>query len=111
VLKACLERWSFVDRWMERILFWVALLYLGPWLWRKYMAKSRGPVAGSGAPGGADPSGRSAGVPRLAEPMVRCPECGTHSPISDTILMGNQRFCNADHARRYAARPVGRESR
>lgn len=41
-------------------------------------------------------------APELAEPMARCACCGAYSPRGDTIEMYQHRFCNAEHARRYA---------
>jgi len=64
-------------------------------------------AANGGANGAA--SGKSAG--QLPEPMIRCVECGVHAPKSDSVLVAGQTFCSHDHAKRYAARPSGRDAR
>jgi uncharacterized protein len=43
--------------------------------------------------------------------MVRCAVCGVHAPRSDSVVVGAQAFCSAEHARRYMARAGGRDGR
>ncbi len=66
--------------------------------------------ARTGANGGAN-AGANAAPPQLADPLVRCAQCGVHTPRSESIVVAGQRFCSADHARRYADSPMGRDAR
>ncbi|CAD6556839.1 PP0621 family protein [Paraburkholderia sabiae] len=70
-----------------------------------------GARANSHASGQANGSANGKSAPRLAEPMIRCAECGVHAPQSDSVLVAGQTFCSHDHAKRYAARPTGRDAR
>jgi uncharacterized protein len=95
---------------MQRIFFWIVLLFVGQWLWRRERqqrakdAAQASRTAWSTGPG----AGEAA---RLPEPMVRCAECGAHAPLSDSLVVGARHFCSPEHARLHAERPVGRESR
>jgi uncharacterized protein len=119
---------------MRQILLLVLLFVVGQWLvkaLRRADARTaqRPDAAGnarqtSGAPGagrapGGAPNGTPGGArgtaPRLlAEPMIRCAECGVHAPQSDSVSSGGEVFCCSDHAQRYAARVAqarGRDGR
>ena len=50
---------------------------------------------------------RAGNTPSLAEPVVRCAACGVHAPRSESVLVDEQYFCCAEHARPYAARAAG----
>jgi uncharacterized protein len=64
----------------------------------------------NGAGGAASGAGRPAnGQGALPEPMVRCAECGVHAPRSESVSVGAQTFCSAEHARAYDARKSGQE--
>jgi uncharacterized protein len=65
----------------------------------------------SGAAGNGNGAARPAQAPQLAEPMIRCVECGVHAPKSDSVVVAGQPFCSAAHARRHGARPTGRDAR
>jgi uncharacterized protein len=73
--------------------------------------------AGADARTGARANGQASGsangkpAPQLAEPMIRCAQCGVHAPKSDSVLVAGQTFCSHDHAQRYATRPTGRDAR
>jgi uncharacterized protein len=72
--------------------------------------------AGAGARTGARANGHANGSAngkpaQLAEPMIRCAQCGVHAPKSDSVLVAGQTFCSHDHAQRYATRPTGRDAR
>lgn len=58
---------------------------------------------GAGASAG-NPAGSASGKNALPEPMVRCVECGVHAPRSESVSVGTQTFCCAEHARVYDAR-------
>ncbi|WP_322062354.1 PP0621 family protein [Paraburkholderia sp. J63] len=79
----------------------------GPGAWRAGSGPGTagGPFGanGAGASGG-HPAGNSAGSGALPEPMVRCAECGVHAPRSESVSVGAQSFCCAEHARVYDAR-------
>jgi len=50
-------------------------------------------------------------VLQLPDPLVRCAECGVHTPKSEAIVAAGHRFCCSDHAQRYATHPTGRDAR
>jgi uncharacterized protein len=102
---------------MQRIFFWIVLLFVGQWLWRRERRQRGKDAPLEGARPGSD-SGRRPGwppqgaaAPRLPEPMVRCAECGAHAPLSESVVVGARHFCSAEHARIHADRPVGRDGR
>jgi uncharacterized protein len=104
---------------MRQLLLLILLFFIGQWLVKTIRradanAARRGPSRSSGAAdaaGAAGPGARATNEPRLAEPMVRCTDCGVHTPKSDSVVVAGQHFCCAQHAQRYAARPTGREAR
>jgi uncharacterized protein len=101
---------------MRQILLLILLFFASSWVARKLrQAQARaGRDAGQGS-GGA-PGYGGAEAPRgntqtLPEPMVRCAECGVHSPRADAIAAGGEYFCSAEHAQRHAARATDRDAR
>jgi uncharacterized protein len=105
---------------MRQILLLIILFFVGQWLvkaLRRHDAHSAqrtgagGARGASGAAGNGDGAARPAQAPQLAEPMIRCVECGVHAPKSDSVVVAGQPFCSAAHARRHGARPTGRDAR
>ncbi|WP_420887377.1 PP0621 family protein [Burkholderia vietnamiensis] len=47
----------------------------------------------------------------LPEPMVRCAECGVHTPKGDAVAGGGEYFCSAEHAQRHRARASDTDAR
>ncbi|MDE1143488.1 MAG: PP0621 family protein [Paraburkholderia tropica] len=64
---------------------------------------------GSNGAAGAAGARRGNGQGALPEPMVRCAECGVHAPRSESVNVGAQSFCSAEHARVYDARKSGQD--
>jgi uncharacterized protein len=100
---------------MQRILFWLALILLINWWWRKnsralaqrmrdqFDAHARG-QAGSGRPAGQRPHAPPPqAVADQVEPMACCAQCSTYVPISEAISVGARHFCCAEHARQFAS--------
>jgi uncharacterized protein len=107
---------------MRQIFLLILLFFVGQWLVKALRrseasrTSARTGAGGQAAPGAQGPSGangnaKTNGAARLAEPMIRCSECGVHAPKSDSIVVAGQPFCCNDHARRHAARPTGRDAR
>jgi uncharacterized protein len=109
---------------MRQILLLILLFFVGQWFvktlrraqpqarpgadprqqgsgaWRANGA-ANGANSGAGTNAGTN-AGKSGGA--LAEPMVRCAECGVHAPRSESVSVGTQHFCSAAHARAYDVR-------
>ncbi|MDP9650864.1 PP0621 family protein [Paraburkholderia strydomiana] len=105
---------------MRQIFLLIILFFVGQWLvkaLRRHDAHSAqrtgagGARGASGAAGNGNGAARPAQPPQLAEPMIRCVECGVHAPKSDSVVVAGQPFCSAAHARRHGARPTGRDAR
>ncbi|MGE8165938.1 PP0621 family protein [Paraburkholderia sp. NPDC080076] len=106
---------------MRQIFLLILLFIVGQWLvkaLRRHDAQASqrsGTSAGGakGANGANAPNGgaRAAAPAQLAEPMIRCVECGVHAPKSDSVVVAGQPFCSAAHAQRHGARPTGRDAR
>lgn len=111
---------------MRQIFLLILLFIVGQWLVkalrradaaRTSARAGAGGDAGANARTGARPNGQANGQPnakapgQLAEPMIRCAQCGVHAPKSESVLVAGQTFCSHDHAQRYAARPTGRDAR
>jgi uncharacterized protein len=111
---------------MRQIFLLILLFIVGNWLVKAIRradanASSRSGGAHTGAAGtqraangtghGAAGAAHSSEAPQLAEPMIRCAECGVHAPKSDSVVVAGQPFCSTDHAHRHAARPTGRDAR
>ncbi|APA86585.1 deaminase [Paraburkholderia sprentiae WSM5005] len=102
---------------MRQIFLLILLFIVGQWLVKALRrhdaqtAQRTGARAANGA-GAANGGARaSKEQPQLAEPMIRCVECGVHAPQSDSVSVAGQVFCCAAHAQRHGARPSGREAR
>ncbi|MGH8782792.1 PP0621 family protein [Paraburkholderia sp.] len=101
---------------MRQLFLLIVLFFVGQWLvkaLRRADARTAQRSGGSGSAGNPGSgqtagAGSGAGAPhapaQLAEPMIRCVECGVHAPKSDSVVVAEQAFCCADHARRHAAR-------
>ena len=102
---------------MRQIFLLVLLFIVGQWLvkaLRRHNAQTAQRTGARGADGASAAHGGAAssnGQPQLAEPMIRCVECGVHAPESDSVVVAGQPFCSADHAQRHAARQSGRDAR
>lgn len=98
---------------MRQLLLLILLFFAGQWLFKTLKRANSTP----GAPGGGAQPGARAGrggatqAPALPDPLVRCAECGVHTPTSEAVVLAGDRFCCADHARRHSARPSGRDAR
>ncbi|WJF89903.1 PP0621 family protein [Paraburkholderia bonniea] len=95
---------------MRQIFLLIVLFFVGHWLSRK-LKRAQGRQEPHSRPNQASGTASSPGTPRLAEPMIRCAECGVHAPKSDSVTVAGQAFCCADHAQRHAARSAGRDAR
>jgi uncharacterized protein len=110
---------------MRQIFLLILLFIVGQWLVKALRRADASRTARTGANtsgeagagsnantrtgSGRGPNGKS--PPQLAEPMIRCAECGVHAPASESVLVEGQPFCSHDHAKRHAARPTGRDAR
>jgi len=107
---------------MRNFFLLIVLFFVTQWLLKKLRRANERTQAGSRPASGADSqtaggSARArnraapADAPQLPDPLIRCAQCGVHTPRSESIVAAGQRFCCADHARRHAARPTGRDAR
>jgi uncharacterized protein len=105
---------------MRQIFLLILLFIVGQWLvkaLRRHDAQTaQRNGAGANSANGADAKGANGGArpteaPQLAEPMIRCVECGVHAPKSDSVVVAGEAFCSAAHARRHGTRPTGRDAR
>ncbi|MFM0046146.1 PP0621 family protein [Paraburkholderia sediminicola] len=111
---------------MRQIFLLILLFIVGQWLvkaLRRHDAQASQRAGGAGANGAAGAKGQSGpnggargpasaqAQPQLAEPMIRCAECGVHAPKSDSVVVAGQPFCSAAHAQRHGAHPTGRDAR
>jgi uncharacterized protein len=116
---------------MRQILLLILLFIVGQWFFKslrnsQHSRPGADPRQGAWRPGsgpfgsqdsqgtqGANGAGASAGNARgksaLPEPMVRCAECGVHAPRSESVSVGAQTFCCAEHARVYDARTTSQD--
>ncbi|MDP9158079.1 MAG: deaminase [Pseudomonadota bacterium] len=106
---------------MRQIILLIFVFFASQWLFKKLkraQAAAGGAQAGAGNGAGngtgsarasRGPSASSA--PQLPDALVRCAECGVHTPSSDAVVAAGHRFCSVDHAQRHAARPTGRDAR
>ncbi|WP_281687543.1 PP0621 family protein [Pseudomonas citronellolis] len=67
---------------MVRLLFWILLIALIWWLWRKATRPQRPPQAPLDDP---------------AEPMVRCAQCGVHVPRANALQHEQRWYCSQAH--------------
>jgi uncharacterized protein len=102
---------------MRQIFLLILLFIVGQWLvkaLRRHDAQASqrtGAGGAQGTNGGARGANAPQAQPQLAEPMIRCAECGVHAPKSDSVVVAGQPFCSAAHAQRHGARPTGRDAR
>ncbi|MFM0554080.1 PP0621 family protein [Paraburkholderia sediminicola] len=106
---------------MRQIFLLILLFIVGQWLVKALrrhdaQASQRSGSGANGAAGAKDANGPNGGArasapAQLAEPMIRCVECGVHAPKSDSVVVAGQPFCSAAHAQRHGARPTGRDAR
>ncbi|WMY08688.1 PP0621 family protein [Paraburkholderia phenoliruptrix] len=102
---------------MRQIFLLILLFIVGQWLvkaLRRHDAHTAQRTGADGARGAADNrngAARQSATPQLAEPMIRCVECGVHAPKSDSVVVAGEAFCSAAHAQRHGARPTGRDAR
>jgi uncharacterized protein len=106
---------------MRQIFLLILLFIVGNWLvkaLRRADSRTSSRTGASSSDAGAQRAGKGAAgargpsaTPQLAEPMIRCAECGVHAPESDSVVVAGQPFCSADHAQRHAARQSGRDAR
>ena len=101
---------------MRQLLLLLFVFFASQWLFKKLKCAQTAAGAQTG-PQGAGSTRASHGpsastsAPQLPDPLVRCAECGVHTPSSEAIVAAGQRFCCSDHARRYAGHPTGRDAR
>ncbi|KMZ13556.1 Pyrimidine deaminase [Candidatus Burkholderia humilis] len=103
---------------MRNFFLLIVLFFVTQWLLKKLRranerAQADAQSAGAGSArtrNGPDASAGNA-PPQLADPLIRCAQCGVHTPRSESIVAAGERFCCAEHARRHAARPTGRNAR
>ncbi|CAG9252586.1 Pyrimidine deaminase [Burkholderia diffusa] len=103
---------------MRQILLLILLFFAGSWLTRKLRQAQEHAQARNGRGGGFDGAPGNAGTARpngdarsLPEPMVRCAECGVHTPKGDAVAAGGEYFCSTEHAQRHGAHASGRDAR
>jgi uncharacterized protein len=97
---------------MRQLLLLIFVFFASQWLFKKLKRAQTAAGAQTGPQGAARASrGPSASPPQLPDPLVRCAECGVHTPSSEAIVAAGHRFCCGDHARRYAGHPTGRDAR
>ncbi|WP_233803452.1 PP0621 family protein [Paraburkholderia sp. HP33-1] len=99
---------------MRQIFLLILLFIVGQWVVKALRRHDAQRTAAHGAKGTGTANGgarSSEGQPQLAEPMIRCVECGVHAPKSDSVSVAGQTFCCAAHAQRHGARPSGRDAR
>lgn len=110
---------------MRQILLLILLFFVGQWFvktLRRAQPQARSGTdprqpgqpqgawrANGGAQGNRANGANGANAGALAEPMVRCAECGVHAPRSESVSVGAQSFCSAAHARAYDARKTGQD--
>ena len=93
---------------MRQLLLLILFILGARWLVKLQRAgQARTHARGEAQWGASAARGKPAASPSLAEPVVRCAVCGVHAPRSESVLVGQQYFCCAEHARPYAARAAG----
>jgi uncharacterized protein len=105
---------------MRNFFLLIVLFFVTQWLLKKLRranARAQADAPGSTRTAGDGPTRARSGTakasppPQLADPLIRCAQCGVHTPRSESIAVAGERFCCSDHARRYSARPTGRDAR
>ncbi|CAN7463709.1 PP0621 family protein [Caballeronia sp. LjRoot31] len=101
---------------MRQLLLLIFVFFASQWLFKK-LKRAQAAAGAQAGPQGAGATRASQGpaasrsAPQLPDPLVRCAECGVHTPKSEAIVAAGHRFCCTDHAQRYAAHPTGRDAR
>jgi uncharacterized protein len=101
---------------MRQLILLVLVFFASQWFFKKLRraqagAQARGPQPGPGMRTSGGGQRAASGTPQLPDQLVRCAQCGVHMPRGESIVAEGHRFCSADHASRYAARPTGRDAR
>jgi uncharacterized protein len=107
---------------MRNFILLIALFFVTQWLLKKLrranersQAEARTDARSDPRASGANTRTRSdtnaGSAPQLLDPLIRCAQCGVHTPRSESVVVAGQRFCCTDHARRYTAAPTGRDAR
>ncbi|MDH4583610.1 hypothetical protein E8F20_17270 [Pseudomonas sp. BN415] len=68
---------------MFRLLFWIAVIFVAIWLWRRFKTPSTPRPK---------PQKQDETVP-----MVRCAQCGVHVPRSNALSQDNRWYCSRAH--------------
>lgn len=63
-----------------RLLFWIAIIVLAVWIWRRFIGKPKRPRAREDA-----------------APMVRCAHCGVHVPKTQALSQDQHWYCSQAH--------------
>ena len=66
---------------MIRLLFWIAVIAIGVWLWRRLK----------------NPSPAKQPTPEQTQAMVRCAHCALHVPQSEALEHDANWYCSNDH--------------
>ncbi len=100
---------------MRQLLLLILVFFASQWLFKK-LRRAQSASGAPGAPGathrgyetGAGAQARAgSNVPQLPDPLVRCAECGVHTPRSESVVAAGHRFCSVDHAKRHTTHPAG----
>ena len=67
---------------MIRLLFWIALIAIIVWLWRRMK----------------NPPAKSPASPEQTQAMVRCAHCDLHVPQGEALERDSHWFCSKTHA-------------
>lgn len=77
-----------------KYLIWAVVIYLA-WRWYTVSKQSSSRPASSAD---STPSGSNSGADEVAEPMVKCAQCGIHLPQSEALHgAGAITFCSEEH--------------
>jgi uncharacterized protein len=100
---------------MRQLFLLIFVFFASQWLFKKLKRAQAGSGQQTGGAAGATRASQgpaaSGSVLQLPDPLVRCAECGVHTPKSEAIVAAGHRFCCSDHAQRYATHPTGRDAR
>jgi uncharacterized protein len=100
---------------MRQLLLLIFVFFASQWLFKKLKRAQAGSGQQTGGAAGTTRASHgpaaSGSVLQLPDPLVRCAECGVHTPSGEAIVSAGHRFCCTDHAQRYAAHPKGRDAR
>jgi uncharacterized protein len=103
---------------MRNFILLIALFFVTQWLLKKLRRVNERAQARSGANArsrngstATDHAANASSPPQLLDPLIRCAQCGVHTPRSDSVVVAGQRFCCTEHARRYTNAPTGRDAR